>query len=68
MGCQLASWGLRWRSSRSLGSGTMQTTVACLLCHLLLPPCLSGGPVMNSNGKCVGIAFQALTGDTQSVG
>ncbi|KAL4421535.1 hypothetical protein ABPG75_010826 [Micractinium tetrahymenae] len=28
----------------------------------------SGGPVMNSSGKCVGIAFQSLTGDTQSVG
>ncbi|PSC68151.1 protease Do-like 9 [Micractinium conductrix] len=28
----------------------------------------SGGPVMNQEGQCVGIAFQSLTGDTQSVG
>lgn len=38
--------------------------------HVCVPvsPLCSGGPVMNSSGKCVGIAFQALTGDTQSVG
>eukprot|EP00887_Chlorella_sp_A99_P003950 scaffold11.g3950.t1 len=28
----------------------------------------SGGPVMAANGRCIGIAFQSLTGDTQSVG
>jgi S1-C subfamily serine protease len=28
----------------------------------------SGGPVLNTEGKCVGLAFQALTGDAQSIG
>ncbi|KAI7836909.1 hypothetical protein COHA_009241 [Chlorella ohadii] len=28
----------------------------------------SGGPVMDKNGKCVGVAFQSMTGDVQSVG
>jgi S1-C subfamily serine protease len=28
----------------------------------------SGGPVLNSRGHCIGIAFQSLTGDTQSIG
>lgn len=28
----------------------------------------SGGPVMSADGRCCGIAFQSLTGDTQSVG
>lgn len=28
----------------------------------------SGGPVLNAQGHCVGIAFQSLTGDTQSIG
>ncbi|PRW60277.1 Protease Do-like 9 [Chlorella sorokiniana] len=28
----------------------------------------SGGPVMDKQGKCVGVAFQSMTGDVQSVG
>jgi len=28
----------------------------------------SGGPVLDTEGKCVGLAFQALTGDAQSIG
>jgi PDZ domain len=28
----------------------------------------SGGPVLNKAGHCIGIAFQSLTGDTQSIG
>jgi S1-C subfamily serine protease len=28
----------------------------------------SGGPVLNTEGRCVGLAFQALTGDAQSIG
>ena len=28
----------------------------------------SGGPVFNSRGECVGIAFQSLTGDAENIG
>ena len=28
----------------------------------------SGGPVLDVDGKCVGLAFQSLTGDAQSIG
>ena len=28
----------------------------------------SGGPVLDVSGKCVGLAFQSLTGDAQSIG
>lgn len=28
----------------------------------------SGGPVMDAQGRCIGVAFQSLTGDTQSIG
>ena len=44
------------------------------LCPLLacLPAAInsgnSGGPVIAADGRCIGIAFQSLTGDTQSVG
>ncbi len=52
-------------ASQLRSSGVLSAEPSCLACMAL--GC-SGGPVMNSSGKCVGIAFQALAGDTQSVG
>lgn len=32
------------------------------------PACMAGGPVFNSSGQCVGIAFQSIGGDAENVG